>query len=68
MRLIHIFQTAESSFTYIGDFLGGKRNGQGTSVSADGKYKGFWCQDLRHGQGVLVQNVIILRRFLAFKR
>lgn len=49
-------QTSDSSFIYTGEFLGGKRSGQGTCVCADGKFKGSWAQDLRHGPGVLVQN------------
>lgn len=56
-HVTHFSQGADSSFTYVGEFVGGKRSGQGTNMCTDGKYKGSWHQDARHGQGVLFQNV-----------
>ncbi len=38
---------------YVGEFKDGKRNGQGTFISADGKnkYVGEWKNDKIYGQG-----------------
>jgi hypothetical protein len=36
--------------TYYGNFLNGKRNGQGTFLYANGsKYEGAWENNLKHG-------------------
>ena len=54
---INVLQIGEGSTTYLGEFLGGKREGKGTLKFADGKYKGSWLADLKHGTGVLNERV-----------
>ena len=39
---------------YEGEFVKGKRQGEGTYIFSDGeKYSGQWFQDQQHGRGVL---------------
>jgi hypothetical protein len=54
-------QTPEGSSVYLGEFAGGKRNGQGKQKDLECKYKGSWIQDCRSGSGILVENVTFFR-------
>ena len=47
------FQIDNQSYTYVGEFLYGKRHGKGTYYFANGdKWKGTWRDDSQHGKGV----------------
>jgi len=46
--------TYSSGASYEGEWVSGKRSGQGKGVSSNGnKYVGAWLNDIFHGQGVL---------------
>jgi hypothetical protein len=48
------FGTAKGIYTYIGDFVDGKKEGKGKYTYFDGYYEGDWKNDVRHGIGKLV--------------
>ena len=60
MLLLTHRQTSDGSSSYLGEFSGGKRHGQGKQKDATGKYKGWWELDVRHGPGILIQNVCMV--------
>ena len=42
---------------YVGEFMNGKKNGQGTFTWADGaKYAGGWMDGKMHGQGTFTKD------------
>ncbi len=45
---------------YIGDFKNNKRHGNGkiTYSEDDSEYDGCWCDDLKHGNGTMINNTI----------
>ena len=50
LKIRHVY---EDKSVYVGEWVDGKRNGEGTWTAINGDtYTGSWINDKRHGQGV----------------